>query len=1029
MGVKCNNNKYLLFYQFRVVYMKLFYGNYEALREKWVQFVAEQRKNPLEKWLVVCASSLMHESLQKRLAQRLGAVANIHFISAGGLTERLDQEAGGEILPLFPQDNLRDFLLKELLQEPDLARYTVTRGFLQAVKSSLRDLADSCVTPDALEEYANSLSDEALVQDRERFNWLVRLYKRYQERERQIQGFRAYQEAYERALEQADKSPFLQSFSQIIIYGFYDMPGRQWDLISRVRSAYEGAVFVPYEKHPAYKFAERFFTTNWLSSGGEALAPVPCALGGGAKYMFAASGSAPAPNVSVVSAQNKAGEIFFTAKEILRLHEQEHIALNDIGVIARTAGDYQDEVRRVFKQHGIALDASFSYPLPAYALGNFCLRLFSLAARGFAREEVLALVCSPYFKHSRKRAWAELIRVSLVKRDLSQWHDLLPYTQGYDAALLACLDDISQRLEQLGKPQKWQDGVAAARGLLGDYTDETVFEGKEAEIYHAVCEELDKLTRYSAVRAQSSLGELPAEINDALCALKFNEMENSPMGVTFTDAVRARGLNFKVTFVLGVNDKSFPLLSPEDPLLRDYYRYIVRDVLGYWINGSLERTSEEKLLFYGVLCSAREKLYVLYDRLNEDGKEAVPSLFLTELSRACALGIKWSSEGIGGERLLRVSGRLQERLHLTDTVYWTPKELSYALIFHPQTARARYEEAGMLSAQKEFSLTAAAALAQQGQMSAFDGFIESGKDLFDRCNDKSFSPSSLKTLAQCPFKFFMDKGLRLGKEEDPLSRHELSALTQGNIYHEMLCDFYQTLKEKKLTHKLFDSGAEVFAQAVFDRHLNAESYRQFGIYPLLWEIILEDMRTCFCRFAVADLKQADKLTPSYFEKEISVESSEQLPLRLGGKIDRIDIDEERKLFFVADYKLSKNWGDNLVEDFFKNTIFQPFLYVFMMEHSALFKAYESGGSELIAIKEYHKIKLSPEQYQIMQGRACAFFKQITDYVKAGTFFICPSEDNCKYCPYGALCRKESFSAKQRVSKSPQSQALKETRRC
>ena len=1009
--------------------MKLFYGNYAALQEKLISFVAQERKEPLEKWLIVCASSPMRETLQRRMVGQFGAVANVHFISASGLMEHLDQEAGGDILPLFPQDQLRDFLLKEILQQPDLARYAVTRGLLQAVKSSLRDLADSCVTPEALAEYEQSLPDDALVQDRERLRWLVRLYKCYGEREGRVKGFRSYQEVYERALEQVEKSAFLQSFSQILIYGFYDMPGRQWDLISRVRSNYKGAVFVPYEKLPAYQFAERFFTTNWLSAGGEALAPVPCALGAGAKYMFGVSGSAPAPNVSVVSALNGAGEIFFTAKEILRLHEEEHIAFKDIGVIARTAGVYQDEVRRVFRQHGIALDASFNYPLSAYAFGNFCLRLFALAERGFAREEVLALVDSPYFKHPRKRAWAELIRVSLVKRDLSQWHDLLPYTKGYDAELLACLDDISNRLTHLAQAQSWQDGAAAAQGLLADYTDTACLEGKEPEIYRAVWEELGKLTRYGLLRERAEQGEIPAEINDALGALTFNETESSSAGVTFTDAVRARGMQFKVAFVLGVNDKSFPMLTPEDPLLRDYYRYIVRDVLGYWINGSLERGAEEKMLFYFALCSAREKLYVLYNRYNSDGKDAIPSLFITELSRACELGIKWGSRGLSGERLHWVSGRLEEQLQATKMVYWTPKELSYAFVLHPQTARGHYQAAGLLSAQKENTLTAAAALAQQREVSAFDGFIQSGPEIFRACDKNYFSPSSLQKLATCPFKYFMEKGLKLGREEEPLCRHDLSSNHRGTLLHEVLRDFYQTLKEKNLTHALFDSGAVAFLEESFAKHIHREGYRRFGIYPLVWKFILEDMHKELCDFVVADLQQLGSYTPAYFEKELFLPPTEQLPFHVQGKLDRIDIDEAQKLFFVVDYKSSRKWVSTLAESFHGKLFFQPLLYVYMVQHSGLLQGYQAGGSALSSVTENKRDVFSPEQYREACPRACAFLVQLTDYIKAGTFFIAPSTDNCKYCPFGAICRKETPAALQRLSKNASSQSLKEARQC
>lgn len=1015
--------------------MKLFYGNYTALEEKFISYALQERKNPLDKWLVVCASSLMRESLQKKLARQNGVIANIHFISGSGLMSRLDAEAGGTLLPLLPQDNLRDFILKDLLEAPDLKRYRVTRGFLRSVKSSLRDLADSCVLAQALEEYEQNLPDDALVQDRERFRWLVRLYKRYEERENNIAGFRSYQNAYERALSVVGDSPFLRSFSQIIIYGFYDLPGRQWDLISRVTKEYEGAVFAPYEKLPAYKFAERFFETNWLpNSKAQALSPLPCALGQGGQYLFAPAGSAPTERVSVISALNKEEEVSFTAKEILRLHDACGIAFGDMAVVVRTAAEYQQEVLRSFKQHGIALDASFTYPLTHYALGRFCLRLFALAGRGFAREEVLALVSSPYFKHAHKAQWCGLIRRCLVKRDLNQWRDLLPNTVGYEEDFLLCLEDISQYLVQLGPAQPWVQGVKLAQELLTKYVNTDCFEGKDSEIYASICETLSKLERYALVRATSKEGELLVEINDAFNALVFNETEQSVGGVTFTDAIRARGLRFKVVFILGLNDKSFPLVTPEDPLLRDYYRYIVRDVLGGTINGSLERADEEKLLFYAAAGSAQEQLYVLYSRQKSDGKPAIASLYLTELSRACELGINWGSEGLYGGKLRAVSGNLKTKLTDVHITLWTPKELSYAFILAGGNVLENYVQAGMADPQKEQSLKAGEALSNHGDMSAFDGFIQSGEDFFRTQNEKGFSPSSLQTLASCPLKYFFDKGLYLGREEDLLSRDSLASNLRGNIYHKILQDFYQTLAQKHITHELFNAGLLQILQENIDKNLQKQNYRRYGIYPLLWEFIIRDISQALLEFVPKDIAAMGNFTPTYFETERFTAPTAQLPLHLHGYPDRIDIDEKNKLLRIIDYKSNKKSATkDLNSTFFKSLIFQPFLYLFMILHDKLGSDYVPESFALMQISPFSNYVYTMQQYEAVFARAIDFLKQLTAFIKAGTFFICPQprekafNNSCSFCAYKEICRRDHFTTLQRVKRSPQSKMLKELR--
>ncbi len=195
--------------------MKLYYAHYPALENRFARLVQETRTNPVDKWLVVCASSFIAQRLQTRLAGELGALANLYFITGSVLVSQLDQEAPGDTLPLLPQDHVRDFLIKEILSEPGLKRYTLSHGFVQAVKSSLRDLSDSLADPAVLEEHLLSMPDYVLEQDGGRFEWLVHVYKRYLERENSIPGYRSYQTAFERALNQVETSTYLHSFSPV----------------------------------------------------------------------------------------------------------------------------------------------------------------------------------------------------------------------------------------------------------------------------------------------------------------------------------------------------------------------------------------------------------------------------------------------------------------------------------------------------------------------------------------------------------------------------------------------------------------------------------------------------------------------------------------------------------------------------------------------------------------------------------------------------------------------------------------------
>lgn len=1000
--------------------MKLYYAHYPALQSRFIRFVRENRTSPVDKWLVVCASSFLSQHLQARLAGELGAIANIHFITAGALMNQLDRQAPGDTLALLPQDHVRDFLIKEILKEPGLNRYALSRGFVQAVKSSLRDLADSLADPAVLEEHLLSMPDYVLEQDGGRFEWLVHVYKRYLERENSLPGYRSYQTAFERALSQVETSAYLQSFSHIIVYGFYDMSGRQLELIDRVKSCYPVTAFAPYEKHPAYVFAKKFFETNWLSAPGaeDVNVPTPMAIGKSASHLFAGSGSAAGTHVEIVSAPDVKGSVFYIVKEICkRIQAGERTA--DIAILARDVAPYQEELRRACRANCLPLNASFVYPLYKYALGTFCLNLLELGASGFSREKVLAVFSSPYFKEAHKAAWRRLVTRSLVNRDISQWNDLLPQTSGFEQGVLSWINTANAVLEKLARPQLWEEGVKVALNFLAAYVDETSFEGKDAEIYQKIKETILKINSYSAVRKQCEPGELVQEITQALASLTFNEVEAVQGGITVTDAIRARGLSFKTVFLLGLNDQEFPLVTPEDPILRDYYRYHLRDTLGYWINASLDRADEEKLLFYNAVTCATEHLHALYHRYDSEGKPGVPSVYVAELARACELNLQAADSP-------RVSGRVLERLRACDTFCLTPKEFSYRLILSADPLK-EYRAAGLLTDGKKRALTVAQTVGKTETLGAYDGMIASGEKLFSRENKRGFSPSALQELGACPMKYFFNRALRLGEPEEPASREGLAPNQQGTAYHEILREFYQTLVEQRALHDLFDVGLVEHMQQIIAHHYAANSYRLFGIYPVVWEIILENIRQKLSDFAVQDVKELGDFVPQYFEQEIVTQPSSNLPISLRGFIDRLDVNEKTKQFRIADYKSTRKGTANLAKDFFTRLVFQPIMYILMVQQNARWKKYQTAGSCLLSIDPYSKRDLSADQYAAIKDRATGFLIRLTDLVKTGTLFMCPGEI-CMYCPYHLLCRKDAFKPLLRAQKSAQRAALEEARR-
>jgi len=102
-------------------------------------------------------------------------------------------------------------------------------------------------------------------------------------------------------------------------------------------------------------------------------------------------------------------------------------------------------------------------------------------------------------------------------------------------------------------------------------------------------------------------------------------------GVKVLDAMSARGVPFRVLFVLGLNEKMFPRAISEEPFLRDHVRRRLSEVLGNFISEKLRGFDEERLLFSFLLNAAREQLYLLYERSDESGKPKIQSHYLIDI--------------------------------------------------------------------------------------------------------------------------------------------------------------------------------------------------------------------------------------------------------------------------------------------------------------------------------------------------------------------------------------------------------------
>ena len=129
-------------------------------------------------------------------------------------------------------------------------------------------------------------------------------------------------------------------------------------------------------------------------------------------------------------------------------------------------------------------------------------------------------------------------------------------------------------------------------------------------------------------------------------------------------------------------------------------------------------------------------------------------------------------------------------------------------------------------------------------------------------------------------------------------------------------DYYEQLYKEGLAGQLFPSALQERLEHAVNKHYDAQSYKQFGIYPVIWELILQDIHDKLADFVVKDAEHLDGFVPSVFETLIEkiYEPSPRLHMKLKGIVDRIDVNAAAKTFRVLDYKSGRHGGKDLAAD-------------------------------------------------------------------------------------------------------------------
>jgi ATP-dependent helicase/nuclease subunit B len=1061
------------------------------------EILRHKQPNPLAPLLILVPSDSLRRHLKILLArERALSLLNLPILTFHQLSLELYEEgygtpAQGLFKDLYLEEVLRQMALTRRPEMSPFAGLEAKIGGCAALWQTLRDLKDGMVNPSQALEAAREGYFGA--EDGKRVSELCEVYRSFlsacEER-----GIGDYSDLDVRAAQQVSSSNFLAGFERIFYYGFYDLTQVQLEVFQAVARRCPTTLFFPLvPDHPGWEFAQRFYERH-LQGLAEGNAPLSHAPGGhGEKngpgdaplplfYEAAEKRSRPAAkkiDARFLSCSGPRDEIVVAAKEILRLVARAGVQFSEIGVVARSLEPYQSSIREIFSEHCIPIRTSATEPLTQFPLVKAVLLLVHLAARDYSRSRLIDLVASPFFNVAdfspqgvapRPDLWDVLTRRLGITRGFEEWRRLERYLERdlqvpQDSETDELTRSVTVPAEQLGilwnifralhrdlsalpAEASWSEYASAWKTLLRKYLAieaPAALSNREDRVRAEAIDTLDRLGALDLVTPGVSLRYFSETFERWLDSASIPLADPNVAGVSVLDAMAARGIPFRILFLIGLNEGLFPRTIREDAFLRDRSRRVFGQVLGYKVSEKLGAFDEEKLLFDLLAESARERLYCLYQRSDESGRVLSPSWYLDELRQALAQTPSKIVEAAiprGIEEKNTVDPFRQSELLL-------PDELAIRLNLHGAdplpVVRECLPAASLYSAGHAVTATLENS---GGELGAFDGIVHHLPDFWRQLDARGISPTALETYARCPFQFFALHILKLDRIEDPEALSAPQASEAGRIAHLILKTFYEELSDRnyfsgKQPAVDIDLVLKPIAARVFREH---EMENPVG-YAVAWEIFQEDLLELLRQAVRQDLGELlqSRSRPIAFEKAIGARLGPgwEPPLRnlsIQGTLDRIDRLEPDR-YRVIDYKVktgnrASSSDKNLLLAALRGQRLQPPFYT-LLARSHLASA-AKPAPEIDAVFYF----LAPgwrdgplvtasfpaDAWEGEVGRQLKdTFSILVEGVREGRFFIQPG-DYCRYCVVSEICRRSHVPSRWRAHGDPRTAPHRDLRR-
>lgn len=746
--------------------------------------------------------------------------------------------------------------------------------------------------------------------------------------------------------------------------------------------------------------------------------------------------------IYIVNPATPEKEIEFIAKEIKRLLSEEKVSPEKICVAFNLISEHSKTALDVFTEYGLPFNLTDRFALsesqPIIALIN----LLEIVENNFFYKNIFRTLSG---------RWIELDGINLS--NLLQVASNLKIVAGYNN-WIESIDNALEELKVINEDeernflpeenyQKAKEDIKAIAEILNPFklkltvdefrneinnlivrlnliskaiNDHKFYAEKNVRAITSFVQTLNNLFELMKIElgeaSKRSLSFYLRNVKTALQFARYNLREKIDSGILITSINEIRGLSFDYLFIGGMTDGEFPTrYQPE-----------------IFLSGSFRKTDykhilEERYHFYQALCTVKKVLYLTFPN-SDERKQFTPSSFIKDLKNIIhTIEINTSEYDrlIASEKELLSSIKKDEInsdlgiKNLIDAGF-EPEIILEELNIDEQRLQNPFDE------------------------SPYNGYLlkglsEESLEKLKVFSDRTYSATQLEEYAKCPFQYFLRRILFVKTIEEPTE--EIEAFELGSIIHSILYTFYKTIKDqKRKVENCSDEEFAEFVQLIFSiakkktEHIKFSSPYSFFEYEKIFGINGNIKYSILYKFLEDERKDKQGYKPEFFEIAFGRISNSPIEVKLNdinlrGKIDRLDVNDDKNLYKVIDYKLGGRKPSR--EDLNLGISLQLPLYLYaskLLLKAEFQEEYQPASAEIYSLKIFkeefgrkivHNLsgrKLSEEYYIKASEELIKIFEEVVpkyiENIRKGIFNLSTLEKReekvCGFCEFKSICR-------------------------